>query len=173
MISYGTGLSSHETGIRSYFPEWANRPAQDGTPLEADHNSYMAGGYAEEFGYDPQQGEPPALPPLDGDPERSHLWCVQIGALHPGYPECPRPVDRDVVVQSGDLGAARAQSSVVIAGTVSSFHSDDASLRQAVDFTVIRVGERGRTERKHHWLPIGLISRWREFRIRRRGLPLS
>jgi hypothetical protein len=156
MISYGTGLSSHETGIRSYFPEWANRPAQDGTPRESDHNSYMAGGYAEEFGYDPQQGDPPALPPLAGDPERSQLWCVQIGGLHPGYPECPRPVDRDVV-QPGDIGAARAQS---------------ASLRQAVEFTVIRVGERGRTEQKHHWLPIALTSRWREFRIRRRGLAL-
>jgi hypothetical protein len=171
MISYGTGLSSRETGIRSYFPEWANRPAQDGTPLESDHNSYMAGGYAEEFGYDPQQGEPPALPPLDGDPEQSQLWCVQIGGLHPGYPECPRPVDRDAV-QPGDPWAARAQPSVVIAGTGGGYRTGDASQRQPVDFTAIRVGERGHTERKHHWLPVALTSRWREFRIRRRGLAL-
>jgi hypothetical protein len=31
---------------------------------------------------------------LNGDPERSGQWAVQIDCLHPGYPECPRPADR-------------------------------------------------------------------------------
>src|SRR5581483_9122326 len=63
---------------------------------EADRNSYLAGGYADEFGYGASPGGLPAIAPLAGDPESSRLWREQIGALHPGYPECPKPVDREL-----------------------------------------------------------------------------
>ena len=76
-----------------YFPEWADRPEIPGRPLEADHNSYLAGGYSEEFGYRTGTDRPPAFPSLEGDPDESGLWRVQITGFHPGYPECPRPED--------------------------------------------------------------------------------
>src|SRR5262245_18215066 len=81
--------------VHRYFPDWAQLPIQDGTPLEADRNSYSAAGYAEEFGYCTQQGLPPPAPVLEGDPESSGQWCYQTRALHPGYPECGAPVNRD------------------------------------------------------------------------------
>ena len=62
-------------------------------PWEADRNSYSAGGYAEEFGYSAQSGLPPPARFLPGDPELSKQWHVQTGAVHPGYPECPTPLD--------------------------------------------------------------------------------
>ncbi len=80
--------------VHRYFPEWADRPVGPDAQHEADRNSYLAGGYADEFGYGSPLGWPQAMPPLDGDPEDSRLWREQIGALHPGYPECPKPLDR-------------------------------------------------------------------------------
>ncbi len=80
--------------VHCYFPEWADRPVSTGAASESDHNSYMAGGYAEEFGYRSDTDSPAALQILDGDPERCSLWSVQMGGLHPGYPECARPLDR-------------------------------------------------------------------------------
>ena len=41
---------------RRYFPDWTHRSLASGPELEADHNSYLAGGYAEEFGYRAQPG---------------------------------------------------------------------------------------------------------------------
>lgn len=76
-----------------YFPEWADRPEIPGPPFEADHNSYLAGGYSEEFGYRTGADRPPVFPPFEGDPDESGLWRVHITGLHPGYPECPRPED--------------------------------------------------------------------------------
>lgn len=76
-----------------YFPEWADRPEAIGRLLETDRNSYSAGGYSEEFGYT-AIGRAWALAPPHENPERSEQWCVQIGGLHPGYPQCPRPADR-------------------------------------------------------------------------------
>lgn len=81
--------------VHRYFPEWADRPESVGLLREADHNSYLAGGYSEEFGYRVRPDRPPIFPLLLEDPERSDEWCVQIGCLHPGYPECARPADRD------------------------------------------------------------------------------
>ena len=78
--------------VRCYFPEWADRPPSAGTASETDQNSYMAAGYAEEFGYLSCVSSPAVRPILD--PERSSLWYVQTGGLHPGYPECARPLDR-------------------------------------------------------------------------------
>jgi hypothetical protein len=80
--------------IHRYFPEWADRPAGPDTLREADRNSYLAGGYADEFGYGIPSDRLPVFPPLLGDPESSPLWHEQIGALHPGYPQCAKPLDR-------------------------------------------------------------------------------
>ena len=67
----------------SYFPEWADRPASTGSASVSDRNSYMAGGYAEEFGYCSGSRSPTAFAILKGDPEQSSLWRVQIGGVHP------------------------------------------------------------------------------------------
>lgn len=80
-------------GIHRYFPDWAHLPKGSEPLREADRNSYLAGGYADEFGYGMQDGVA-AMPPLDGDPESSSSCVEQVGALHPGYPRCPKPVDR-------------------------------------------------------------------------------
>lgn len=80
--------------LHRYFPDWADRPSGPDAQHESDRNSYLAGGYADEFGYGTSPGEPPAIAPVDGDPEGGRLWHEQIGALHPGYPECPKPLDR-------------------------------------------------------------------------------
>ena len=53
---------------RRYFPDWTRRSLAVGEEVEADHNSYLAGGYAEEFGYLARPGcpvcaYPPATPP--------------------------------------------------------------------------------------------------------------
>lgn len=82
-------------GIHRYFPEWADRPSgPDTTQREAERNSYLAGGYADEFGYGAYPDMTPEIAPLDGEPEDSRFWREQIGALHPGYPQCPKPLDR-------------------------------------------------------------------------------
>src|SRR5947208_3236 len=83
---------SYEGEIHRYFPEWADLPVEEGMQWESDRNSYSAGGYAEEFGYAAQPGLPAPARPLKGDPECSKQWHCLIGALHPGYPECSRPL---------------------------------------------------------------------------------
>lgn len=83
--------------VHRYFPEWADRPDGPDAQRESDRNSYLAGGYADEFGYGAHSGGLPAIAPLAGDPEESVLWREQIGALHPGYPQCPKPLDRYLV----------------------------------------------------------------------------
>ena len=78
-----------------YFPEWADRFERAALQVESDRNSYSAGGYAEEFGYRAQPGLPLPARLLAGQPEGHKLWRTQLSALHPGYPECARPLDRD------------------------------------------------------------------------------
>lgn len=51
-----------------YFPEWADRPKIPGPALEADHNSYLAGGYSGEFGYRTGTDRPPVFPSPGGRP---------------------------------------------------------------------------------------------------------
>ena len=72
-----------------FFPEWAERPAATGSLHEVDRNSYLAGGYAEEFGHRARSAFYARAVEADGE------WRVQNGCLHPGYPECPRPVERE------------------------------------------------------------------------------
>ncbi len=121
-----------------YFPEWADRPAIPGPPLEADHNSYLAGGYSEEFGYRTGTDRPPVFPSLEGDPDESRLWRVQITGFHPGYPQCPRPEDgervRHLLTPWGD-GSGQGR----MTGARGSGAAPGAALRA---FRVIRVGLR-------------------------------
>lgn len=93
-MTYEAYASHLQDEVHRYFPEWADRPDSAGPLLEADRNSYLAGGYSEEFGYRVRPDHPPVFPLLIGDPECSREWGVQSGCLHPGYPECPRPADR-------------------------------------------------------------------------------
>jgi len=69
---------------RRYFPDWTGGVVEvrEGVEAVADHYSYLAGGYAEEFGYHPQPGSSRGEPVLDGEPPDTH----------PGYPLKPRPV---------------------------------------------------------------------------------
>jgi hypothetical protein len=78
---------------RRYFPDWECRLREVCEEIEADHNSYLAGGYAEEFGYGTQSGASRGVPLLDGkSPEESAAWRCQAAAMHPGYPIRPYPI---------------------------------------------------------------------------------
>src|SRR5690606_26583071 len=62
-----------------------------------DHNSYLAGGYAEEFGYRAQPGYSRGVPVLDGEaPEECIEWQRQARVTHPGYPIRPHPLEIDI-----------------------------------------------------------------------------
>ena len=138
-----------------YFPEWADRPGIPGPPVEADHNSYLAGGYSEEFGYHVSADRPPVSTPLEGDPDASRLWYVQVIGLHPGYPECGRPNDRD--------SFSRAQAGLIPT------RDSAAKLRDSMrPIRVIRVGERARKAAQHDGLTARLTSLWARWRSARR-----
>jgi hypothetical protein len=146
-----------------YFPDWADRPATEGTYREADRNSYAAGGYAEEFGYLAHR-DWRAAPALVEDPEGCDRWHIYIDGLHPGYPERPRPFYRDSEPTCGDGasdagGAARRHAVGVV------------SRPQPIGrFATIRVGAPRRLLARE---PIAsLISKWNQLRIRRRHFGL-
>jgi hypothetical protein len=81
---------------RSYFPDWTPHLPKVGEELEADHNSYLAGGYAEEFGYLARPGVSRGVPVLDGEPpEECAEWRCEAAAMHPGYPITPYPLALD------------------------------------------------------------------------------
>lgn len=148
-------LNAHVNEERCYFPEWADRPPAGGSLHEVDCNSYLAGGYAEEFGHRAQPVPvPSAASPVDADGE----WRVQAGCLHPGYPECPRPLDRVIPVDGGKVepqGRPRLSQLKL-------------PMREPATFRVILIGhDEGSRPRHRAW------SLWREFRIRRLRLPLS
>lgn len=139
-----------------YFPEWADRPAGDGTHHEVNHNSYMAGGYAEEFGHRARSPPAQALTMLV---ENDGEWRVQIDGLHPGYPECPRPRAREPLVDGRSAGAGERPSEYV---------TDGRSPGESVGFTVVLVGQHDGARPRHRpWVP------WREYLIRRRKLSLG
>ncbi len=142
-----------------YFPEWADRPGIPGPLVEADHNSYLAGGYSEEFGYYVSVDRPPVFAPLTGDPDGSRLWYVQIAGLHPGYPECGRPDDRDCLRQRAEMEAACRTGRGSGAGPRGSSRP----------IRVIRVGERARRLMPQEGLVTRLASLWARWRGARRG----
>lgn len=81
---------------RRYFPDWTARPLERRPELEADHNSYLAGGYAEEFGYRAAPGYSRGVPVLDDESPEECIECQgQAQATHPGYPIRPHPFQID------------------------------------------------------------------------------
>jgi hypothetical protein len=89
---------------RRYFPDWECRLRVVCEEIEADHNSYLAGGYAEEFGYSAQSGASRGVPLLGGEsPEESAEWKCQAAAMHPGYPIRPHPIVSDEGPQTETL----------------------------------------------------------------------
>ncbi|HEX5460930.1 MAG TPA: hypothetical protein VFX20_13255 [Steroidobacteraceae bacterium] len=150
-----------------YFPEWADRPEIPGSPLEADHNSYLAGGYSEEFGYRTGTDRPPVFPALEGNPDESGLWRVQVTGFHPGYPECPRPEDGERLRHGRipqDGGSERDQRLMAAA------RSSGAASRAAVrEFRVIRVGLREGRDLLHGKFSARLASILTHLPLRHRG----
>lgn len=142
--------------IHRYFPEWADRPAGPDAQHESDRNSYLACGYADEFGYGTSLGRPPAIAPLEGDPESSRLWREQIGALHPGYPECPKPLERGAPETSRRISAPHG------------FRREPPHAQAG--FRVIQVGPRGRGAPSRTALRLGFVSFFTERLIRSRHL---
>lgn len=158
----------YEGEIHRYFPEWADRPVKDGLQWESDRNSYSAGGYAEEFGYAEQPGLPAPARHLNGDPERSKRWLSQTGALHPGYPECPRPLDRDsnVVATAESIDAQRAPDHLEGAKLPAELPGEHSRY-----FQVVRV-DRYHSVLAHDGFLGQLVLGWKSFRLRRhRRLP--
>ena len=159
MNAYEPSASEAVSETHRYFPEWADRPIGPETQYEADRNSYLAGGYADEFGYGTPTGRPPAIAPLEGDPERSRLWGEQIGALHPGYPQCPKPADR-LLEPSADGALAQKPGMDELR----------KGFAAQAGFRIIRVGSRDRAATGHPALRFGVISFLAERLIRRRHL---
>jgi hypothetical protein len=154
--------------VHSYFPEWADRPDSSGLLLEADHNSYLAGGYAEVFGYHIYSGAVPAFPALSSAPEASSLWGVQIGGLHPGYPECARPQDRSNGHPKAITGPSRP-------GSPKQLHtrrSQDPPREATGHYEIIRVGQRHNGRRVPLQLTL-FTRRWRVYVRKRRHLMLG
>jgi hypothetical protein len=157
MSKHSRDLQARTDEIHRYFPEWADRKPRDGKPWEAQCNSYLAGGYAEEFGYRAPPGWPLALPQLEGEPELTVYWRAQIGALHPGYPECPRPSDRFDPEHSTEAIARDVR--------IQHIQRHDSAKTEA-EFHVISVGLRGHARDRSAG---GWILRWKELRIRQRA----
>jgi hypothetical protein len=98
-----------------YFPDWTLRSLTSGPETEAEYNSYLAGGYAEEFGYRARISYSPEVSELDGDvPDFCRERRSQASPVHPGYPlkahpiACERDIMRDerataAVMRSGGL----------------------------------------------------------------------
>ncbi len=82
-----------------YFPDWTLRSLANGPEIEAEDNSYLAGGYAEEFGYRALISYSPDVSELDGDvPESFREQRAQASPVHPGYPLEAHPVTSDLEV---------------------------------------------------------------------------
>lgn len=96
---------------RRYFPDWTRRRLESGPELEADRNSYLAGGYAEEFGYRAWGGHSRGVQVLDeARPEQCPQWLCQALATHPGYPIRPHPLDIEPQESAWPAGRATGQS---------------------------------------------------------------
>jgi hypothetical protein len=152
--------------VHRFFPEWADRPLSRESFPEFDRNSYMAGGYSEEFGHGAGVESIPHESPSTQEPERCPQWKVQSGGLHPGYPECPRP---------GDRGRSRSARNVSPVHGGFDIGSSDRSVLGAAErgpekgMSTIRVGKNNRL-RHHGWLTARLVTLWVGIRARRRDL---
>jgi hypothetical protein len=119
-------LRRHLGEQRRYFPDWTDHLLESGIELEADRNSYLAGGYAEEFGYRTQSDCSRGVPVLDGEsPELCREWRCLARAIHPGYPLRPGPF-------AADLDSIMAEQAV-IAPTHAASEPTERSTLQADD----------------------------------------
>ena len=152
---------------RRYFPDWIRRPLRAGEAQEADHNSYLAGGYAEEFGYLAPAESARGVPLPAGElPDDYRL--IQWAGVHSGYPLRPYPisVDREKT--------ARPRASSEASGGMS--HHDAGAVRDRGNF--IRVTERPyeqeRRQLEHRaaaavmrFVAAGVALRWKFSSLRR------
>lgn len=98
---------------RRYFPDWTHRSLRVGEELEAGHNSYLAGGYAEEFGYLAQAESYRGVPLIDGESaDDDALRLVQWAGMHPGYPLRPYPISVDLEKTVRRRALSRSSSGV-------------------------------------------------------------
>ncbi len=148
------GVSDSDSVEHCYFPEWADRPAGRGSLHETDRNSYLAGGYAEEFGH---RAETFPDEPAAASAEEDGEWRVQMGCLHAGYPDRPRPLDRQPRESDGRAGTAGRPS----------VYRADRPQRKPPNFSVVLVGQDEGRPRHHSW------TLFREFRLRRSRLLLG
>jgi len=138
-------LWRHLDEERRYFPEWAERSAVDGEELEAERNSYLAGGYAEEFGYCSHNGFARGVRIYDGvSVEESATWFMQRNATHPGYPEKSKPLED--FVQSSEVEIAHDTNVVM----------EDTSHPSQHDFSILKkdsrlAHEELRERTRSHW----------------------
>lgn len=75
------GFNRASLGVQDFDPQ---------VQQAVDHNSYLAGGYSEEFGYRLSVDQPPVFSPLEDDPHGSRLWYVQVTGLAPSVSSRPR-----------------------------------------------------------------------------------
>lgn len=92
---------------RRYFPDWTRCLFPSGRELEADHNSYLAGGYAEEFGYTATEEWSRGVPVPDGPPDRYRMKRGQAQLTHPGYPLRPHPFTGGMRRRAASSGSQR------------------------------------------------------------------
>jgi hypothetical protein len=105
----------HEDEERRYFAEWAVRSIESGPEIEANRNSYLAGGYSEEFGYHAQPGCSRGVRLIEDEfPEEHREWYFHRCATHPGYPERPNPIacDLERVLEAALSNVPLTQSSI-------------------------------------------------------------
>src|SRR5690554_5627766 len=118
-------LDAHQRGAeyRRYFPDWTERPLRIGEELEADHNSYLAGGYVEEFGHLAHDEASRGITVIGGSPDDDAWRLVQWGAcVHPGYPLKPHPVSADWEETARSLGPARSPGGAAHVGRYGTGH---------------------------------------------------
>ena len=165
-----TEVAWHLDEVHSFFPEWADRPASSGRFVEFDRNSYLAGGYSEEFGHHAEVNPSPVDPHLTPEPERCPQWQVQVDCLHPGYPECPRPCDRDGLRSAAHATPVRGEPNPAVVGRSTHGSSGDGDGSKPIHraMSIIRVGQHPRS--RHVGFAAPLASWWLRWRIHRREL---
>jgi|SRR6185437_3371842 len=155
----------HLEEVHRFFPEWADRPLSRLSLPELDRNSYMAGGYSEEFGHCAGAESTSLDSHSAQEPERSPQWKVQAGGLHPGYPECPRPSDRDPGRPAANVLPIRAGFNI---GSLDRTGFVDVVRGTRGGMNTIQVGQNNRAP--HGWLTARLATLWVAMRARRRDL---
>ncbi len=129
---------------RRYFPDFADGLPEGWPELEADHNSYLAGGYAEEFGYRAQPEWSRGVPVLDAEsPDESPESHRQAWGTHPGYPLRAHPIELGWTL--GDAAAWAARREFLTYGYRSLREARETEFRG----TFFRVSERSYEHERH------------------------